>query len=338
MAEKHFIVIGNGPAGKEAAFTLRERDPESRITVISKGRASSYTPHLLPDLVAGKIQEEDLYGCSLSSYAENDIKLRCCQEVVDLNLLKNEVVLEHKEVLSFDGLIIAVGGTPRIPENLQAYKDLMYTLKTLEDAKIWVEKLQQSESVLIIGGDLTSLVLTKALIHLNKKVSFILNEDAFWPLRYDDDLFKEAAQRLTDKGIKVLYDRNIKKIEQLQDGTNKVQVDEQVLQVGMVGAFFGLVPDIGFLAHSGLRIDRGILVDKHLNVGVGNIFAAGDCAQIYHPDIKDYWISIGYENARMLGRIAALNLNCGCREEEVKPESIFEVQGININTTWWTEF
>ncbi len=338
MAEKHFIVIGNGPAGKEAAFTLRERDPESRITVISKGRASSYTPHLLPDLVAGKIQEEDLYGCSLNSYAENDIKLRCCQEVVDLNLLKNEVVLEHKEVLSFDGLIIAVGGTPRIPENLLAYKDLMYTLKTLEDAKIWVKKLQQSESVLIIGGDLTSLVLTKALIHLNKKVSFILNEDAFWPLRYDDDLFKEAAQRLTDKGIKVLYDRNIKKIEQLQDGTNKVQVDDQVLQVGMVGAFFGLVPDIGFLAHSGLRIDRGILVDKHLNVGVENIYAAGDCAQIYHPDIKDYWISIGYENARMLGRTAALNLNCGCREEEVKPESIFEVQGININTTWWTEF
>jgi NAD(P)H-nitrite reductase large subunit len=338
MAEKHFIIIGNGPAGKEAAFTLRAKNPGSRITVISKERTSSYTPHLLPDLVAGKIREEDLYGCSLRSYGDNDIKLRCCQEVVALNLADNAVVLEHKEVLPFDGLIIAVGGTPCIPENLRAYKDLMYTLKTLEDAKVWVEKLQQTESVLVIGGDLTSLALTKALIHLRKKVTFILNEDAFWPLRYDDKLFKEADQRLTAKGIKVLYDRHIKKIEQLADGTNRVQVDDQVLQVGMVGAFFGLVPDIGFLAKSGLRIDRGILVDKHLNVGVANIYAAGDCAQIYHPEIKDYWISIGYENARMLGRTAALNLNCGCLAEEVKPESIFAVQGININTTWWSEF
>ncbi|MEN8143126.1 MAG: NAD(P)/FAD-dependent oxidoreductase [Thermodesulfobacteriota bacterium] len=338
MAEKHFIVIGNGPAGKEAAFTLQERNPESRITVINKGRASSYSPHLLPDLIAGQIQEDELYGCALSSYAEKDIKLRCCQEVVDLNLSENKIALAHKEVLSFDGLIIAVGGIPRIPENLLAYKDLMYTLKTQEDAKIWIEKLQQSESVLIIGGDLSSLALTKALIHLKKKVFFILNEDAFWPLRYNEDLFKEATHHLTDKGIEIIHDRNIKKIAQLEDGTYKVQLDEQVLQVGMVGAFFGLVPDIGFLAHSGLRIDRGILVDKYLNAGVENIYAAGDCAQIYHPDIKDYWISVGYDNARMLGRTAALNLSCGCLEEAVKPESIFAVQGININTTWWTEF
>ena len=53
MAEKHFIIVGNGPAGCEAAFTLRGKDEDSRITVISKGRDSSYTPHLLPNFIAG---------------------------------------------------------------------------------------------------------------------------------------------------------------------------------------------------------------------------------------------------------------------------------------------
>ena len=106
----------------------------------------------------------------------------------------------------------------------------------------------------------------------------------------------------------------------------------------MIGAFFGLAPNIQFLARSGLRVDRGILVDEYLNCGYEGVYATGDCAQIYHPEIHDYWVSIGHENAKFLGKAAALNLLGGTVEVEVAKESIFEVQGIKINTSWWTEF
>ena len=106
----------------------------------------------------------------------------------------------------------------------------------------------------------------------------------------------------------------------------------------MIGAFFGLVPDIRFLARSGLTIDRGILVDEYLNAGFKGIYATGDCAQIYHPEIRDYWVSIGHDNAVELGKIAAMNL-VGERERAVvDKESIYEMQGINVNTSWWAEF
>ena len=87
----------------------------------------------------------------------------------------------------------------------------------------------------------------------------------------------------------------------------------------------------------GAEIDRGVLVDEYLNAGFPGIYAAGDCAQIYHPEIGDYWISIGHDNACCLGRIAATNLAGGALKTYVKPESIFAVNGININSSWWTE-
>jgi len=82
--------------------------------------------------------------------------------------------LDHKEVIPYSGLIIAVGGRPRIPEPYRAFQGLMMTLKTLEDARVWMETLAQVESALLVGGDFTSMAVCKALLHLGKKVTFML--------------------------------------------------------------------------------------------------------------------------------------------------------------------
>ena len=108
--------------------------------------------------------------------------------------------------------------------------------------------------------------------------------------------------------------------------------------MNLIGAFFGLVPDIKFLAKSGLKIDRGIIVDEYLNTGFPGVYAAGDCAQIYHPELKDYWVSIGHDNAVTLGRSAALNLIGEKIKAEPASTCIFDVGGINVNSSWWMEF
>jgi NADPH-dependent 2,4-dienoyl-CoA reductase/sulfur reductase-like enzyme len=118
----------------------------------------------------------------------------------------------------------------------------------------------------------------------------------------------------------------------------EIEVNSKKIQAGMIGAFFGLVPDIRFLAGCGLRIDRGILVDEYLNAGFEGIYATGDCAQVYHPELGDYWVSIGHDNAVNLGVLAAMNLVGGKIRAEVEKERIFDVQGIKVNTSWWTQF
>jgi len=241
-------------------------------------------------------------------------------------------------VIPFTGLIIAVGGVPRIPEHLAVFQDLMLTLKTLQDARRWMERLHGADSVLMIGGDLTSLAMTRALLQCDKKVYFMLNEDAFWPLRCDGPMFEEVAGHLAGAGVEVLRGQRLKGVARRSEDVFQVEVGAQRLEVGIIGAFFGLRPDIRFLAGSGLRIDRGILVDPCLYTGFKGVYATGDCAQIYHPELRDYWVSIGHDNARTLGRIAALNLAGGKVQADVDGKSIFEAEGVRVNTSWWTEF
>lgn len=338
MAEEHFVIIGNGPAGNEAALTMREKVPEARITMLDKESVRCYKPNLLPEYIAGKVSEERLYVSPLDFYKSKGIKLRLGQKVVDVDFRRKEITLDHKEVIRFSGLILAVGGKPRIPEPLQTFEDLMFTLKTLTDARRWIQKLQEVESILVIGGDLTSFAVAKALLLLGKNVRFVLDEDALWPVRCNNEVYEQAAHKLTQMGVEVMAYRKLKAVARLSEHILQVQVDDQKIEAGMVGAFFGLVPDVRFLARSGLHIERGVLVDEYLSSGYEGVYAAGDCAQVYHPEIRDYWVSIGYENAVNLGRIAALNLAGGRVKADVEPESIFYVEGIRANVSWWMEF
>ncbi len=340
MAKDHFVVIGNGPAGNKAAEALREKAPEARVTIISRECEPFYTPHRLPDYIAGDIAEEELYVHSHEFYKERDIKLRLGQAVADVDFSKMELYLSHKEVVHFSGLIIATGGKPRIPEPLQAYEDFMLTLKTLADAHLWVERLENVESVLIAGGDLTSLCFTKTLLKLDKQVNFILAENAFRPVRLNGNIQRDLTERLTAKGVNIIDCKRIKSMARVSENLIDVEVDGERdnLRVGAVGAFYGLVPDVRFLANSGLHVERGVLVDQYLNARYDSVYAAGDCAQIYHPDIHDYWVSIGYDNAERLGAVAAVNLVGGTVQARAEASSIFQVEGIKVNTSWWTEF
>lgn len=338
MDTRHFVIIGNGPAGNEAAALLREHAPHVRITVIGQEHAIYYRPNLLPDFIAGKLSEDELYVKPLEFYKEKDIKLRLGQKVIDVNIANREIILEHKEVIRFDGLIIATGGKPRIPEHLQVFEPLMLPLKTLPDAKAWIQKLQEIDSVLIVGGDLTSLCFTKALLTMGKKIFFMIQGGAFWPVRFDADIHDSVSRSLREKGVELIDSEKIKGITQISENEIVVNTETRKLNVGAFGAFFGLVPDVKFLARSGLTIERGIIVDERLRTRFEGVYAAGDCAQVYHPGIKDYWVSIGYRNAKNLGKVAALNLLGEQVTAEVAAPGIFQFDEITVNTSWWTEF
>ena len=45
--------------------------------------------------------------------------------------------------------------------------------------------------------------------NLDKKVYFLLDRDAFWPLRCDDALLGEVSLRLVERGVEVLPDGRI---------------------------------------------------------------------------------------------------------------------------------
>ncbi len=100
-------------------------------------------------------------------------------------------------------------------------------------------------------------------------------------------------------------------------------------------AFMGMNPNIQFAVGSGINTDRGILVDEKLKTNFDDIFACGDCAQIYNSALKDYWVSTGWNNAEIQGKVAAKNLLGESNVASYPEETTFDFEGLKINTYWW---
>ena len=107
-------------------------------------------------------EEEDLMVRPPSYYKENRIRLRLGQTVVKADLEDRTLYLKHMEKVHYTRLLLCVGGQPRIPEVHYAYQDHFTVMKTLADARPLRARLSEIQRVLIVGGDLTSVRLTRS--------------------------------------------------------------------------------------------------------------------------------------------------------------------------------
>jgi NAD(P)H-nitrite reductase large subunit len=333
---EHFVIIGNGAAANKAAQILRNHDAEARITLITDEFALFYFRHMLPDFVTGKLDESNLFVHPASFYKDRNIRLRLGQKVLKIDLENKEIFLQHMEKVHYSHLLLCTGGKPRIPEIHYAYRRHFTVMKSLEDARSLKEKLPHIGTVLIVGGDLVSVRLASALVQAHKKVFFLIDKESFWPLETTPSILAEFSRALGKKGITIVADDRLTCIESISGGSYVVQTARGA-EIGcdMVGAFFGLVPDVGFLMRSGLDLDRGILVNDYLETSISGVFAAGDCAQIYNPALRNYWVSIGWPNAERLGEIAARNMLGMMLPAGEPPKNALSVEGISVNTSWW---
>ncbi len=338
MSQEHYVIVGNGVTANAAADVLRERDPEARITMISDEFHLFYHRFKLPAFLLGEASESSLCVHPVSYYRERNIRLRLGQEVVRVELDRKILYLKHMEKVSFTRLLLALGGKPHIPEVHYPYRNRFSTFKTLDDARLLRSHLESIRSIVIAGGDLVSMRFATSLAKTGRRVTMILASEAFWPLELTDTIREDCIRSLTAKGIDVVDSDRIIGVDSSDEQNFEVRTDKGLtLACQYVGAFFGWKPQVDFLLRSGLDIDRGILVDEYLRTNFDTVFAAGDCAQVYNPLIRNYWVSIGWPNAERLGRVAGENMAGGALEAGLAPQSALEVEGIQACTSWWRE-
>ncbi len=339
MTAERYVIIGNGAAANAAADLLRREDPHSPITLISDEAFPFYYRHKLRDYLAGLVEEEDLTVRSPEHYQQHELRLRLGQRVVRVALAERTLYLAHMEKVHYTKLLLCTGSKPRIPEPLQSHREHLTCLKTLADARAFRAKLAHVDCLLLVGGDMVSVRVASRLVEAGKEVVFLIDRDSFWPLELTDERYDELVKALKKRGIKLLEGDRITDIEAGEPHGLTVTTGQGAsLDCGLVGAFFGLVPNVDFLLGSGLYIERGVLVDDHLCTSDPHVYAAGDCAQIYNPDIRNYWVSIGWPNAERLGRCAASNMLGAAQPVPEPPQKALSIEGIEVCTPWWREF
>ncbi|UCH75366.1 MAG: FAD-dependent oxidoreductase [Rhodospirillales bacterium] len=312
MAEAtHNVIIGNGSAGNGAAITLRERDPDSRITIITMSSLPFYNRYDLPRVFRGCHDWREILVHPPEYYDDNRITLRRNSRVIDVDGRSRTITFAHNEVMHYDQLLVCAGGRGYLPEELSDYYHLMHGFHSFESAMITHDALPQGGTLLMLGGDMIGLDLARTLIDVGYRVVLLANEYTFWPHRIEPeerDGFLAALERM---GLEVVDGMHPVAIEEGAAGKPARRVlfdDGSDVDGDVVMPFYGLMPTAEFMLGSGVDIERGLLVNPQLQSTDPRIWAAGDVCQIWSEADKEYRFYYGWTNVRQMGEVAARNV------------------------------
>jgi len=312
--ETHFVIIGTGGAGSEAALTLRQRDPKCRITQITGSKLPFISRYELPRVIDGVNSWRELLAHPPEFFHENRISVRRNSWVDYVDAKNKKVLLRHKEEVSYDKLLVASGGGGYVPENLREFRPLMNGYGSFEDAVTIRKALPKKGHVIMLGGDMTGLDLARTLVAAGHRVSLVAGEQLFWPHEVPSKKREKFISVLEDMGIKVVLNQKVTAIKDVEKGKYARRV---VFEAGggidghAVMPFCGLMPSLNFMVGANVDIERGLLVNPGLKTTNDSIWAAGDVCQIWSPEENSYLFYYGWHHIKEMGKIAAINMTGG---------------------------
>ena len=311
----HYVIIGNGAAGNEAAWHLRQRDRNCRITLITAGKLLFINRYELPRVFKGVDDWREYLVYPPEYYTKQAITVRRNTWADHVEPEQRCIELRHKETVSFDKLLVTSGGGGYLPEALREYRHLLHDFSTFRDAVRMRDALPKSGGeVLILGGDMRGLDLARHLVKDGHKVTVVASDHLFWPHEVPGEEQPFYIDALRNMGLEVITDQTVAKIEQGPKGMQPRRVifeNGDELHGDVVTAFYGLMPALNFMLGTGVDIERGLLVNPQLRTANEHIWAAGDVCQIWSPEENRYRFYYGWKNVKMMGRIAAVNMTGG---------------------------
>ena len=296
-----YLIIGAGIAGSTAAETIRERDKEGEITLISGERELVYNRVVLPNYLKGRAPREKLFVKTPESLFAKNITVKFGVWAQSVAAGKRTVTLDSGEILSFDKLLIATGGRPKKWPVPGADKPGVFHFQTLADADAMIEYLPNVKRAAIVGGGFISLEFIDAFHYRRLETDLLLGGPYYWPQMMDEEQSLRLVRQIESLGVRVRSNQTVNAV--LGRAAAGGVRTEQGLEVeaDLVGYGIGLDRYIEFLRGTDIKTNQGVVVNEYLESSVAGIYAAGDAAE--QGRVTGNW-----DNALRQGKAAGMNM------------------------------
>lgn len=306
-----FLIIGNSTASVGAIEAIRSIDTDSRITVVASEGEHTYSRPLITYYMSGKVSEQNIYYRPPGFHERNRVEAVLGVGVKSVSTAENTVELEDGRKLGYGVLLIAAGGAPIAPELPGINRPGVFFMNTIEDARAARGWLAHGRRAVVIGGGLTGLKTAEALVEMGQEVTVVELADRLLINNLDERASELVRQTFVNAGVDVLTQVSVTAVEGAEDSND---VSAAVLSTGeriacdAVFVTIGVRPRIEIVAGSGIKTNRGILVDRHMKTNVDNVYAAGDIAEAWDPLVGGRRVIPILPNAYIGGRVAGLNM------------------------------
>jgi len=306
-----YVIIGNSTAAVGAIEGIRKYDSSTPVTVVSDEPYHTYSRPLISYYLGGKVTKENMIYRPLDFYQRNNIRTMLGIKAMSVDYSNKTVLLENGEKLGYSKLLLATGGKPFIPPMGGLDKKNIFNFIKMDDVKAIEKVAVRGSKAVVIGASFSGLKAVEALVKRNVSVTVIDIMSRIMPRVLDDTAAAIAAKTLKDHDVKVLLNNTVETIlgedtaagVLLKDGT-KIDCDFIILAIG-VRCNTDLVKD------SGIKINRGIVVDEKMQTSIPDVYAAGDVAEGYNF-IEEKMMEIAIiPNAYYQGETAGANMTGG---------------------------
>jgi len=300
-------IVGTGQAGFQAAASLRQEGFAGRIVMIGDEPVRPYQrPPLSKSYLARDSSLDELWLRPETFYAQHQIDVLAGETVTALDRAERRLRLASDSELSWDHLVLATGARFRPLAVPGAELDGVLPLRTLADADVLRERLDQAREVVVIGAGFIGLEFASVAIARGATVHII--EVTQQPMgrvvsATISKYFTDAHRRW---GAEVLLGTGVTRI--LGTGGRVTGVETtggRHLPADLVLICIGVVPNAELAREAGLAVDNGIVVDERLATADPAILAIGDCANFPTPFAIDRVRLESVQNAVDQGRSVA---------------------------------
>ena len=272
----NIIIVGNGVAGITAARIIKEKDPKSNVSVYTEENHHYYPRPRLYDILSGKAEPHDIYMFSEEWYTKKGIKVHLNKRALRIETEKNELLFEDNSRIHFDKLLLANGASSFIPPIKGSEKKGTFTLRSIKDALIIKEYTRKTKKSIIIGGGLLGLEFASSLRKLGQQVTVVEIFSRLLPRQLDQDGSKLLNDRISSQGINIFLGAKTAEIIGRKNVSGILLDSGQEISGDLVLISAGVRPNIELASESGIKVNRGVLVDHHLQTSADDVYAAGD--------------------------------------------------------------
>lgn len=310
---RHIAVVGASLAGLRGVEALRRDGYAGRITLVGAERHLPYDrPPLSKQILAGTLEPAEI-ALRRDPLEELELDLRLGVRAAGLDLEARELLLEGGERLAFDGLLIASGAAPRRLPGLAELAGL-YVLRSLDDALALRGELAKGPRVVVVGAGFIGSEV--AATCRGRGLAVTLVEALAAPLAHalGPAVGAVCAGLHRDHGVDLRCGVGVAAVE----GSGRVErvalSDGSRIEADLVVVGIGVVPEVGWLAGSGLALGDGVLCDATCAASAPGVSAAGDVARWTNPLFGEAMRVEHWTNAVEQGEAAARRLLRGPEE------------------------
>ncbi|MDO8689791.1 MAG: FAD-dependent oxidoreductase, partial [Dehalococcoidia bacterium] len=278
MVRKH-LIIGCGSAALSALEKVRSIAPDDQIKLVTREDCSPYSPTALPYLLSRRINEDALWMRPKGYFEGLNSTVATGKEATQVSPTTKEVIYSDGGRESYDTLLIATGSEPVHPSIKGLEEAGFIGFRTMGDYRALEASLKGKKRVAVLGGGLIGMEVAIALLETGRQVHIVEKETRLLPLYFDaqaEALIRDVFQRegaLLHTGLEA---REVRK----QNGVVNLGLsDGSSIEADLLVTAVGVRAQTAFLASSGVKLNRGIVVDDCMQTSAADVYAAGDVAE-----------------------------------------------------------